>query len=368
MNYARLIVAAAVFAFTAQTAQAQIFGQPRSGAQRTQDRQIAQIPRCEQPIGTLAIADGDPGAYDAMELQPPQTLLRVVVQRSGCFTLVDRGSAAMDAVERERRLASAGSLRRDSNIGGGQMRAADFILLAEVASENDNAGGMGARANARSNDREPERRSRGGGLLSGALGLGASVATGGLIPPNIGMSGGGGMNSRTQEANTVLSIVNVRTTETLAVSQGYAAKRDINWNISASNAFGGFVGGGYENTEIGRILAQSFINAYADLVAHVSSLNLDLSAADQAPVAEIAMADQDRPSRSSASAEAPVSNGLRVTQSTTLREEPGGAVLRVLRGGQTVHATGEEDGGWVEVIDESDDIGWVQQDRLAPAR
>lgn len=367
MNYARLIVAAAVFAFTAQTAQAQIFGQPRSGAQRAQDRQIAQIPRCERPLGTLTIADGEPGVYDAMELQPPQTLLRVVVQRSGCFTLVDRGSAAMDAVERERRLASAGSLRRDSNMGGGQMRAADFILLAEVASENDNAGGMGARANVRSNDREPERRSRGGGLLSGALGLGASVATGGLVPPNIGMRGGGGMNSRTQEANTVLSIVNVRTTETLAVSQGYAAKRDINWNISASNAFGGFVGGGYENTEIGRIVGQSFINAYADLVAQVSGMNLDLSAADQAPIAETAMAEP-RPSRPSASAEAPASSGLRVTQSTTLREEPGGAVLRVLRGGQTVHATGEEDGDWVEVIDESDDIGWVQQDRVVPAR
>lgn len=368
MSYARLIVATAALAFTAQSAQAQIFGQPRSGAQRAQDRQIAQIPRCERPLGTLTIADGEPGVYDAMELQPPQTLLRVVVQRSGCFTLVDRGSAAMDVVERERRLASAGSLRRDSNMGGGQMRAADFILLAEVASENDNASGAGARANARSNDREPERRSRGGGLLSGALGLGASVATGGLIPPTIGMRGGGGMDSRTQEANTVLSIVNVRTTETLAVSQGYAAKRDINWNISASNAFGGFVGGGYENTEIGRIVGQSFINAYADLVAQVGRMDLDLSAADQAPVAETAMVEQNRPSRSSAASEAPASNGLRVTQSTTLREEPGGAVLRVMRGGQTVHATGEEDGDWVEVIDESDDIGWIQQDRLAPAR
>lgn len=367
MHLARLIAATAVLAFTAQSAQAQIFGQPRSGAQRAQDRQIAQIPRCEQPIGTLTIADGEPGVYDAMELQPPQTLLRVVVQRSGCFTLVDRGSAAMDAVERERRLASAGSLRRDSNMGGGQMRAADFILLAEVASENDNASGAGGRAEVRSGGRNNERRSRGGGLLSGALGLGASVATGGLIPPNIGMRGSGGMDTRTQEANTVLSIVNVRTTETLAVSQGYAAKRDINWNISASNAFGGFVGGGYENTEIGRIVGQSFINAYADLVAQVSGLNLDLSAADQAPVAETAMAEP-RPSRLSASAEAPASNGLRVTQSTTLREEPGGAVLRVLRGGQTVHATGEEDGEWVEIIDESDDIGWVQQDRLVPAR
>lgn len=87
-------------------------------------------------MGSLMIADGDAGDYDAMLLQPPQNLLRVIVQRSGCFTLVDCGSPALEAIERECRLASSGALQRNSNVGDGQIRAADFIFLAQVCSEN----------------------------------------------------------------------------------------------------------------------------------------------------------------------------------------------------------------------------------------
>lgn len=350
MSPARLIITAAILALSAQTAQAQIFGQPRTNAQRAQDRQIAQIPRCEQPMGSLMIADGDAGDYDAMQLQPPQNLLRVVVQRSGCFTLVDRGSPALEAIERERRLASSGALQRNSNMGDGQIRAADFILLAQVASENANASGAGIHANTRT--------SRVGGLLKGAAGIGLMAATGTFSPGVLS----GGVDTRTGEANTVISIVNVRTTETMVVSQGYAAKRDVNWSLSGSAAFGGFVGGGYENTEIGRIVGQSFINAYADAVRQLGQIDLT-AATYQAPAAEPSVGQvAAQPVQSTAV------SGLRILQSTTLRETPGGAVLRVLRNGQSVHATGEQDGEWIEVIDENEDLGWVQQDRLAPAR
>lgn len=365
---ARLIVAAAVLALTAQTAQAQVFGQPRTSAQRTQDRQIAQIPRCERPMGTLTIADGDAGDYDAMQLQPPQNLLRVVVQRSGCFTLVDRGSPALEAIERERRLASSGALQRNSNIGDGQIRAADFILLAQVASENDNASGAGARGSASTGNANtgPSAASRVGGLLKGAAGVGVLAAGGGFSPSMFNGRIGGGIDTRTGEANTVLSVVNVRTTETMVVSQGYAAKRDVNWSLTGSAAFGGFVGGGYENTEIGRIVAQSFINAYADIVSQLGQLDLT-AAVSQAPIAEpsvIQVAAQPAPPAVVAGS----TSGLRVLQSTTLRETPGGAVLRVMRNGQSVHATGEQDGEWIEVIDENEDLGWIQHDRVAPAR
>lgn len=367
MSPARLIVTAAVFALTAQTAQAQIFGQPRTNAQRTQDRQIAQIPRCEQPLGTLTIADGDAGDYDAMQLQPPQNLLRVVVQRSGCFTLVDRGSPALEAIERERRLASSGALQRNSNMGEGQIRAADFILLAQVASENDNASGAGVRGSTNTNN-GPSAASRVGGLLKGAAGVGMIAAGGGFAPSMFNGRIGGGVDTRTGEANTVLSIVNVRTTETMVVSQGYAAKRDVNWSLTGSAAFGGFVGGGYENTEIGRIVAQSFINAYADVVGQLGQLDLT-AAILQAPIAEPSVEPRiiqvsAQPVQSAAIA----TSGLRILQSTTLRETPGGAVLRVMRNGQSVHATGEQDGEWIEVIDENEDLGWIQHDRVAPSR
>lgn len=357
----RLVAAVAALSFAASGADAQV----RTRAQQTQDRQIAQIPRCERPIGSITIADGDTDAYEAMELQPPQTLLRVVIQRSGCFTLVDRGNAARTAIERERQLANTGALQRGSNLGAGQTRVADFVLVAEVASQNDNAGGTGAQAHARSGGNGGGRMGSLGGALGGAARLGVAGATGGLLGAG-GLSLGGGAKSQTAEANTVISIINMRTTETLAVAQGYAAKRDINWNLNGSAAFGGFVGGGYENTEFGRILGQAFIDAYAQSVSQLQGMG-DALAAELALAAEEALppappAAGPGPRRAAASRSAPTE--MRVTQSATLRDGPGGSIVRVIRSGQTVFPTGEEDGDWVEVIDENDDNGWVQIDRL----
>ncbi len=276
MYRASLLAVAASLVLSVPAADAQIFGgQPRSSAQRAQDRQISQVPRCARSLGTLTIADGDPAAYDALQLQPPHTLLRLVVQRSGCFTLVDRGNAAMSAIERERALASAGELQQGSNVGPGQIRAADYVLVAEVASENANASGGGFRGNVQSNQNNQQAPRRGGLLGGGLGGLGGLVGGASL---GGGVSLGGGMNSQTGEANTVLSVVSVRTAETLAASQGYAAKRDVTWNLAGAATLGGIAGGGYETTEIGRIVAQSFINAYSELVEQLNALEPESAA------------------------------------------------------------------------------------------
>lgn len=282
MHRASLLAVAASLVLAVPSAEAQIFpDRSRSSAQRTQDRMLEQVPECIRPLGTLTIADGDPAAYDALQLQPPQTLLRLVVQRSGCFTLVDRGTAAMTAIERERQLAMTGELQEGSNMGGGQIRAADYILLAEVASANSNVSGGGVQGHAQNPPQEQLRRRRGmlGGLASAAGGVALNAATGGVLGSDSILSGasvGGGVNSQTGEANTVLSVVSVRTAETLAATQGYAARRDVDWNVHGAAAFGGLVGGGYENTELGRILAQAFINGYSELVRELNRIEPNL--------------------------------------------------------------------------------------------
>lgn len=282
MYRATLLAIAASLALAVPSADAQIFpDRSRSSAQRDQDRMLERVPQCARSLGTLTIADGDAAAYDALQLQPPQTLLRLVVQRSGCFTLVDRGSAAMTAIERERQLAMSGQLQSGSNMGAGQIRAADYILLAEVASANSNVSGQGVQGHANIQPQEEPRRRRGmlGGLTSALPGAAVGLATGGVLGGNPLSGGGmigGGVNSQTGEANTVLSIVSVRTAETLAATQGYAARRDVDWNLHGSAAFGGLVGGGYENTELGRILAQAFINGYSELVRELNRIEPDL--------------------------------------------------------------------------------------------
>ena len=62
------------------------------------------------------------------------------VNRSGCFTLVDRGRG-LDLAQQESALASGGDLRVGSNVGAGQVLAADYILLPDLVSSNSNAGG-----------------------------------------------------------------------------------------------------------------------------------------------------------------------------------------------------------------------------------
>lgn len=274
---------------------------------------MAAIPRCARSLGSLSIVDGQPDRFRELRLSPPQTLLRVVVQRSGCFTLVDRG-AGMEAAMRERNLAGDGMLQQGSNVGGGQVRSADYVLVAEVASQDQDAGGGGVAAIA-------------GGLIGGTIG--------GLVS---------GIRTQRIEANTVLSLTNVRTSESMAVAEGYASRNNLTWGVGGGIGFGGAVGGGYESTEVGRIVAQAFISAYTDMVTQLGLLE-----------------------GTSASAEAPVQSYL-VQQATTMRTAPGGEVIRALPEGLRVYPTGARDGLWWEVLDDNDNRGWVQNDRLAPGR
>lgn len=285
----------------------------RSGAQRAQDQQMANIPRCTTNLGSVTIADGQSDYWRELQLSPPQSLLRVVIQRSGCFTLVDRGTG-MNIAERERERARGGDLQRGSNVGGGQVRAADYVLVGEIASQNDNTGG---------------------GALAGLAGAALGGRAGALI---------GGLRTRNMEANTVLSLTDVRTSETRAVTEGYASRSNMSWGVGAAGFGAGALGGGaYENTEIGRIVAASFIQAYTDLVTQLGGLS------------------------GNAAAEAPIQT-YTVQQASTLRSSPSssGSVVRALPTGLRLYPTGKREGVWWEVMDDNDNIGWVQNERLAP--
>jgi len=309
-----LVAIAAGLAPTAVTAQDD---RRPSRVQRDQDRKAAQIPRCTRSLGTLSIVDGDEDAgWKQRNLAPPQKLLKVIVQRSGCFTLVDRG-AGLNAAERERELAGGGDLQRGSNVGRGQIKAADYVLVAEVAAADADASGGGAAAAL-------------GGIIGGRVG--------GVV---------GGIRTNRLEANTILTLSSVRTTETLAVTEGYATKTDVSWGggagLASWSGFGGAVGGGYEDTEIGRIVTQAFIDAYAKLVIEIGGGEM------------VAGGGAEAPERS-----------MTVVSASTLRARPDdkAPVVRALPVGMTVYPTGKREGMWWEVVDDNDNTGWVRNDKL----
>src|SRR5829696_1240608 len=73
-----------------------------SDGQRLQQQAASDVPRCSRKLGTVSIANGDdPSGWTQNSLAPPEKLLRVLVQRSGCFNIVDRG-AGLNAAARER--------------------------------------------------------------------------------------------------------------------------------------------------------------------------------------------------------------------------------------------------------------------------
>ena len=110
-----MLTAAAVATATPVTA----FAAPAkpTNAQKMQEQAMTEIPHCARKLGTLSITNGDdPRGWNQYNLAPPEKLLKVIVQRSGCFSLVDRG-AGLNAAATERDIGGDLGLQRGSNVG-----------------------------------------------------------------------------------------------------------------------------------------------------------------------------------------------------------------------------------------------------------
>lgn len=231
------------------TAQAQ----DRSSARQQQERGTAEIPRCQRNLGTVAIVEPDNQWWRELRLGSPEAIMRVFVQQSGCFTLVNRGRS-MQSRAMERALADQGELQDNSNLGRGQVKAADYFLQPDIVTTNSNSGGGGVAGAL-------------GGLLGGRL-------LGGLA---------GGLNVKKKEANVTLAVVNARTTVEEALVEGHARKSDLSFGGGGGGGWwGGFAaagGTGYQNTEIGQVIVLAYLDAYTRLVTQLGGLPENASAA-----------------------------------------------------------------------------------------
>jgi curli biogenesis system outer membrane secretion channel CsgG len=288
-----------------------------SKVQKQQQDAVVEVPRCSKKLGSVTILNGDNTEFwDDAKLAPPQKLLKAIVLKSNCFSVVDRGMG-LDAAAKERNLNNQGlGLQRGSNMGQNQIKAADFVLVAEVSSANSNVSGN-------------------------ALGAAVGGAIGGTLGSLIG-----GIKTQKLEATTVLSLTSVRTSETVASTEGHAAKSDVSFGLGGSIGFGGAVGGGYENTDIGRIVTIAFIDAYTQMIRDMGGLSDSINEAAA-------------PTRS-----------FRVLAPTTMRARPdsGAKVIRALPAGMLLYPTGNKNGVWWEVQDDNDNGGWVLNEKLEAAQ
>jgi curli biogenesis system outer membrane secretion channel CsgG len=254
----RLITAALVSASLLATAAPVLAKESVSSGKQAQRKGEAEIPVCTKRLGTIAIVEPETKWWSELGLASPEAVIKLFVAKSGCFGLVDRGGGlAARAVERA--LGDSGELQRGSNIGKRQVKAADYVIVPDIISKNSNSGG--------------------GGLAGGLAGALGGRVFGGLI---------GGLRVSKKEASISLSLVNVRTTEIEALTEGYARKSDVGFGGGAGGWFGGGLAGvggsSYQNTEIGQVLVLAYLDGYKKLVTQLGGLPANASAA--APKAE----------------------------------------------------------------------------------
>jgi curli biogenesis system outer membrane secretion channel CsgG len=307
-------------------ASALAFAQPAAaqyGMDKKAPRNAAtpELPQCAQPLGRAAIREPDNKWWVQYGLGSPETLLKLFAARSNCLRIVDRnGGLAMR--NEETALGAGGDLRRGANIGKGQVAGADFFIVPDLANSNANSGGNNL------------------GAVTGAFGrhFGALGAIAGSI------------NTKKAEAQALITLVDARSTEQLYVAEGVAQKTDITFGAGGGgwgwSGFAAAAGGGYSNTDQGKVISAAYFNAFVDLVGYLQ---------------------RAAPTGQQASQAAGV-QAYRVTQTAALRTlaSPKSSEVRGFHVGDLVYPTGQKNGVWWEVDDENGNRGWVSSAMISP--
>lgn len=229
-----------------------------SSGRQAQAKKQMEIPRCTKRLGTVAIVEPDNQWWRELSLGSPEAIIKLFVQQSGCFGLVNRGRS-MASRNIERAMADSGELQSGSNLGKGQVKAADYFIQPDIVTTNKNSGGNAF-----------------GGMLGGMLG---GRVGGALL---------GGISIKKSEANVMLSVVNARTTEEEVMAEGYFRKSDLSFGGGGGLGWmGGLAavgGGGYQNTDIGQVIVLAYLDAYTKMVTQMGGLPENAAAA--APVAK----------------------------------------------------------------------------------
>jgi curli biogenesis system outer membrane secretion channel CsgG len=271
------------------------------------------IEKCDAPIGTISINEPEAATVRALSgynLGSPAGVLRIMIQESNCFLVVERGSG-LRQMQQERALAKSGDLQQASNVGGGQMLAADFVMTPGVIFSDNNAGGVGGAA---------------GGVLGRRLG----IAAGGV---------------KFKEAQTSLLIADVRTGVQIAAEQGKAKKADF--GVGGFGVLGlGVAAGGYSSTDEGKMLAASFRDNYNNIVLRVRA-NPTL-AKSTAPKAGAVFNEGD--------VLRPKINGVQVVSAP----KDGAKVIVTLQRTDDVVYLGVEEAGYLKVLAPAGE-GWVRK-------
>lgn len=195
------------------------------------------LEHCAQPLGTVAVdEDRTSGWWSAYISRYPRLgstipVLRMMIQQSNCFVVVERGSA-MNNMMRERKLKRSGMLRENSNYRKHQMVAADYTLSPSIHFSAQGTGGLGA-------------------VVGAVVGSVAGAIAGGIS---------------SNEASTTLLLIDNRSGVQIAASVGSAKNFDFALFGGLFDAPVGGGLGGYTNTPQGKVITAAFVDSYNQMV------------------------------------------------------------------------------------------------------
>lgn len=197
------------------------------------------LERCSETLGTIAIQEetNAPWYYELRQHQLGSTVpvLRLMIQQSNCFVIVERGKA-MNNMMRERELEKSGEMRQGSNFGKGQMVSADYTMSPAIQFSGK-TGGAAA------------------GLLTGKFSALGAVAG----------------NMSRNEASTTLLLIDNRSGVQIAAAEGTAGNFDFGMFGAAFTGGLAGGGGGYSNTPRGKVVVASFADSYNQMVKSLRS-------------------------------------------------------------------------------------------------
>jgi len=286
------------------------------------------LERCDKPMGAMAVVEPQDYVMMALSrynLQSPVGLIRMMIQQSNCFIVVERG-AGMQNMMQERALAGGGELRGGSNVGGGQMVAADFIMTPAVVFSEGNAGGVG-------------------GALGGLLG-GRSAVIGAIA---------GGLKFK--EAQTSMLVADARSGVQVAAAEGSSKKADLALGglVIGGGAGGGV--GGYGNTNEGKIIAASFADNYNNIVRVIrNDPNLQRDVGSLAQEAAAGGSTKAGAVYNEGDVLYPKIAGVKLLGSAG---EAGKAIATLAKGDEMIYM-GEEQDGYLKV-ESGSGSGWVKK-------
>jgi hypothetical protein len=199
----------------------------------------SQLERCPETLGTIGVVEDQNATWYQYlrnyKLGSTVPVLRMMIQQSNCFVVVERG-AAMHNMNVERNLQRSGEMRAGSNMGAGQMVAADYTMNPSITFSQQT-----------------------GGIGGGLAGLSRSLGVIGAVAGSL----------KTNEASTTLIMIDNRSGVQLAAAEGNARNTDFNLFGSTFGWAGGAAAGGYSNTPEGKIIIAAFVDSYNQLVQAV---------------------------------------------------------------------------------------------------